>query len=58
MKISDLFPPEGKNLKAAKQIRMKRKDLAKKGNPGETEDPNGWQAGPHQGSFDRMRMTR
>jgi len=56
MKIEELFPKEGKNRKKAKKIRTIQKDRAKDNNPGETENMSGWNADPHQGTFDRMRM--
>ncbi len=58
MKIEDLFPKEGENRKKAKRIRMLKMDKAKKNNPTDGEDRSGWAADPHQGTFDRMRMTR
>jgi len=56
MKIEELFPKEGKNRRKAKKIRINAKLKAKENEPEETEKPSGWEAGPFQGTFDRMRM--
>lgn len=58
MKYKDLFPDKNSNYSKAKRISAMAKDKAKKSNPGETEDRGGWAVDPHQGTFDRMRMTR
>jgi hypothetical protein len=58
MKIEEIFPKTGINTKKAKALRAKAKEKAKSNNPGDTEDRAGWGADAHQGSFDRMRMTR
>lgn len=56
MKIEELFPKEGKNMRKAKKIRMIQKDKAKSNNPGDGTGRAGWAADPYQGTFDRMRM--
>lgn len=56
MKIEEIFPREGANIKRAKKIRARRKEKAKSNNPGEEESNTGWAANPYQGTFDRMRM--
>jgi len=58
MKVEDLFPKEGRNLKKAKRLIAALRKKAKDSNPEETEDRAGWNAGPHQGHFDSLRMTR
>lgn len=56
MKVEEIFPKTGINMKRAKKIRAKLKDKAKKNNPGENEHRGGWGADPHQGSYNSLRM--
>lgn len=48
----------GKNGKIAKRIRALVKAVAKKNNPGESEERGGWSVDPHQGSGNNPRITR
>ncbi len=56
MKIEELFPKEGKNLKKAKKIRRRKLSKAKDNNPELGVDRADWGETPYQGTFDRMRM--
>jgi len=58
MKIEEIFPKNGANLNFAKKIRTIQKDKAKKNNPGGNDPQGGWNIDPHQGSFNRLRMSR
>jgi len=57
MKIEELFPKQGANIKKAIKIRTLSKDKAKKNNPGETEERGGWGFDAHQGTYNRLRMA-
>jgi hypothetical protein len=48
----------GKNTKTAKRIRAIAKAIAKRNNPGESEERGGWSVDPHQGSGNNPRITR
>jgi len=58
MKIEELFPKTGENMKKAKALRVAAKRKSEENNPTGTEDRAGWSVDSHQGGFDRMRMTR
>ena len=58
MKVSDVILNKKSNYKKAKKIRDDLLSRAKDNNPDEQEIVSGWNADPHQGTFDRMRMTR